>query len=164
VRTSLALALALLAPTPALSGNFPGIPQGQIVSEKWWNEAPANFVWNQNVWQPTNTSVIQTKSYDDTVFRCDFMLDAATQTNGSVYAALTIDGVRERSQALAGAPAQGTMPGEITFGFSSVIGSLAAGPHAMGIQVAVQDGSAVTFGTTATAITCYEIAVPPFQQ
>jgi hypothetical protein len=148
---------------PSFAGNFPGTPLGQIVSEKWWTPAPTNFTWNQNAWQPTNLSITQTKLYDDTVFRCDVMFDAQTQTSGSVFAALSIDGIMERWQALPGAPAHGATPGEITFGFSSVIGELAAGTHMLEMDVAVQDGSTVVFATTTPAITCYETALPPFQ-
>jgi hypothetical protein len=128
---------------------------GQVASWLWWPPTTHDFTTNSKTYVPTNDTVVQPKLYDNTLFRCDFMLDAQTHTRNAIYAALTVDGVRQRIQALPGDN------GILTFGFSSLLGTLPAGNYQMGIAVAIPDGSSVTFETSETAITCYELALPP---
>lgn len=156
----IAVALILFATSAHAEGPTP-VPAGQIVSWFYFPAQSQNFTWNQYVWTPTNLVAKTNKLYANTIYRCDVMFDALTVTNGAVFAALAVDGTRRFSQAVAGAPVQpGGIKGVITFGFSNVVGGLAAGSHTFSMQVAVQDGSSVTFLSTEVGIQCYETLLP----
>jgi len=149
--TSAAVAQTPAEPSPAL---------GQIVNWKFIPQPSVDFNWGQNAWTPSNASMVFNKLYNDSVIRCDVMLDAETTTTGAVYAGLFVEGNNRMAQALTGAPTQPSEKGLITLGFSNLIGGLAAGNHNFVVNVAVEDNSTVTFLTTELGIQCYVMLLP----